>query len=143
MSIIHRKPYNGKFRIKEIIYIVLTIIGVCVVAYCIDYYDFECSKANDTCLIYSKRIFQQREVYEVFKISDIDGYYINEITSRSRYSHRHVFYPVIHLKSEDRLIFMPFDTRSHEKAEDIYSNIFIQPEYKIKGSLFKAFFDLY
>ncbi len=143
MSIIHARPYNGKFGIKEKIYIILAIIGACVVAYCTEYHNLECSKANDTCLIYSKRIFQQREVYEVFKISDIDGYYINEIESHSRYSHRHAFYPVIHLKSEDRMIFMPFDTKSYEKAEDIYCNIFLQPEYKIKGSLFKTFFDLY
>lgn len=143
MSIIHARPYNGKFGIKEKIYIVLSIIGICVVAFCIDYYDLECSKEKDTCMIYSKRIFQQMEVYEAFKISDIDSHYIEERLSHGKNYHQHAFSPVIHLKSENRTIFMPFDTLSYEKAEDTYSNIFIKPEYKIKGSLFKSFFNLY
>lgn len=115
------------------------IIFIVLCALIIGTNDMECSKAQNICNIYERRGFS-RELTDTFRLTDIKYHYIDYYKEIGRYSHSN--YKVC-LKFDNGILFLPFGTRSEEAAENIYTNMMVQPEYKLKGTYFKTFFDLY
>ncbi len=102
--------------------------------------DMECSKAQNICNIYKIRGFK-RELQDSFRITDIKSHSIYHFKGTGRGNFWHY---ELHLEFvDDDILFLPFGTGSEEAAENIYTNIMVQPEYKLKGNVFKTFFDLY
>lgn len=122
------------FSIALIVLSVMTIVGITEVK------DLECSKAQNICKIYDSKGFN-RKLEESFKLTDIKNHSIEHYNSRGKYTSTSKYKVVLEL--DNNIIFLPFGTRSEEAAESIYSNMMIQPEYKLKGSFFKSFLDLY
>ena len=129
-----------KFSKNKIFSIALIVLSVVLIVGLTDVNDLECSKAQNICNIYDSKGFS-RKLEESFKITDIKNHYIDSYTEHGKYN-RATKYKVV-LELDNNIIFLPFGTRSEEAAESIYSNMMIQPEYKLKGSFFKSFLDLY
>lgn len=119
--------------------IILIVLFALIIIFAIGTNDMECSKAQNICNIYERRGFS-RELTDTFRLTDIKHHYIDYYNGTGRYSHGN--YKVC-LNFDNGTLFLPFGTRSEEAAENIYTNIMVQPEYKLKGTYFKTFFDLY
>lgn len=101
--------------------------------------DMECSKTQNICHIYERKGFS-RKLTDTFRLTDIKYHYIDYYKGTGRGSHSN--YKVC-LNFDKDMLFLPFGTRTEEAAETIYTNMMLQPEYKLKGTIFKTFFDLY
>ena len=115
------------------------IIAAMIMIFAIGTNDMECSKTQNICHIYERKGFS-RELTDSFRLTDIKYHYIKYHRGQGRHSHSS--YKVC-LEFDNGILFLPFHTRSEEAAETIYTNMMIQPEYKLKGTFFKTFFDLY
>ena len=118
--------------------ITFIVLAALIIIFAIGTNDMECSKAQNICHIYERRGFS-RELTDSFKLTDIKYHYIKYHRGR----HSHSSYKVCLEFNDNHNLFLPFDTRTEEAAETIYANMMIQPEYKLKGTYFKTFFDLY
>ncbi len=119
----------------------LTFISIAamIMIFAIGTNDMECSKAQNICNIYERKGFS-RELTDTFRLTDIKYHYIDYHKGTGRGSHSNY---KICLNFDNGILFLPFGTRTEEAAETIYTNMMIQPEYKLKGTYFKTFFDLY
>lgn len=96
----------------------------------------ECSKSNDSCHIYTRKVFGRNQKLKTsFKISDITDYKIFSYSGgRSGKTHYNLR---IFLK-DGRVIDIDNGTSSYERAEEILYDMRIQQNFKLKGSYFKT-----
>lgn len=130
---------GAKFSKDNIWALTFIIIAALIMIFAIGTNDMECSKSQNICNIYERKGFS-RELTDTFRLTDIKSHYIDYYSGTGKYGHSR--YKVC-LNFDNGILFLPFGTRTEEAAETIYTNMMIQPEYKLKGTYFKTFFDLY
>lgn len=115
------------------------IITALIIIFAMGTNDMECSKVQNICNIYERRGFS-RELTDTFRLTDIKHHYIKYYRRYGKGSNSNY---KVYLEFDNGILFLPFGTRTEEAAESIYANMMVQPEYKLKGTYLKTFFDLY
>lgn len=136
------KWYNKKLSIKYI-YTIVAIIFIGTLF--IPLQSIQCSKTDNVCFIYSKNvILRHPKLVNQFNISDIDRYEIKDKhNSGGRGGIRYTSYFInIYLKTGE-IIHIENETRSYERAQEIYDSMINNDNFSLKGNYWCSLFDNY
>ncbi len=136
------KWYNKKLPIKYV-FVILAVIFIGTLL--MPLYDIECSKINNTCSIYSRSVILRRpKLVSQFNISDIEHYKIKDYYhGGGRGGRSYTSYGInIYLKTGE-IIHIENETRSYERAQEIYNNMINSNNFILKGNYWHSIFNNY
>ena len=105
--------------------------------------DIKCSKYKGTCSIYSNSAFTKSKLDYEFNIADIENYEITKHRHSAGRNRHYTSYGItIYLKSGEKVV-IENETRSKERAEEIYYDMITNDYYILKGNLLKTILRIY
>ncbi len=135
-------PQSVKEKVSVIFTVILLGLVCALVIMVCDINDVECIKSQNICKVYSHKLFQPREVTEMFKISDVMYGDVKKERTTGKYSHTY-YNAVLKFKNHRSLIFYDIGFRTSENAYKFINRIQDKEDFYFKGSFIKSFFDWY
>ena len=139
-STMKEKWYNKKISPKYcLIFIIILFIGTLL----LPLQDIECSKIDNTCSIYSRSVILRRpKLVSQFNISDIIHYKIKDYYHGGR-GHHYTSYGINIYLNSGEIIHIENETRSYERAQEIYNNMINSNNFILKGNYWHSLLNNY